>query len=210
MSTVLYCRCSSSDQSVSIQLDQARALGYEPDIVIADEGISGVSTKLFERFEGRRLLDLRSGDLLLIRWLDRLSRSYTDCTEALRYFMSKGIEVRTLINGGMSFSGTTANAMERAIRDSMINFLAALGEAQAEATRESQRYGIQAAKQRGSVYLGRKPSLTTDQFHHVQQLLLAGNGVSEIAKLANVSRQVVYRTMKEPEKLAAALARWNM
>jgi len=210
LSTILYCRCSTSDQSVSIQLDQARALGYEPDLVIADEGVSGVSTKVFERFQGRRLLDLRSGDILLIRWLDRISRSYSDCTEALRYFLSKGVEVRTLINGGMTFSGSTNSPLERAVRDSLIGFLAALGEAQAEATRESQRYGIQAAKLREDAYRGRKPTFSSDQLIAAQELLTAGAGVSEIAKQIGISRQVVYRIARQPEACAAALERWRL
>ena len=42
---------------------------------MADRGVSGVSTHLCERPEGRRLFDiLREGDALVVRWVDRLGR----------------------------------------------------------------------------------------------------------------------------------------
>jgi hypothetical protein len=43
--------------------------------VLADHGVSGVSTHLCERPEGRRLFDiLREGDALVVRWVDGLGR----------------------------------------------------------------------------------------------------------------------------------------
>ena len=49
--------------------------------VLSDHGISGVSTRLVERPEGRRLFDLlRDGDTLVVRWVDRLGRNYADVT----------------------------------------------------------------------------------------------------------------------------------
>jgi putative DNA-invertase from lambdoid prophage Rac len=53
--------------------------------VVADEGISGVSTRLVERPEGKRLFDmLRAGDTLVVRWVDRLGRNYTDLVDTIR------------------------------------------------------------------------------------------------------------------------------
>jgi hypothetical protein len=75
MKTVLYCRVSTRDQTVEHQRTQARQNGFKPDLVLADHGISGVSTRLCERAEGRRLFDiLREGDTLVVRWVDRLGR----------------------------------------------------------------------------------------------------------------------------------------
>jgi putative DNA-invertase from lambdoid prophage Rac len=48
--------------------------GFKIDKVVANEGISGVSTRLAERPEGKRLFDmLRAGDRLVVRWVDRLA-----------------------------------------------------------------------------------------------------------------------------------------
>jgi hypothetical protein len=65
MKTVLYCRVSTIDQTVDHQLTQAQQAGFKPDVVLSDHGISGVSTNLSQRPQGRRLFDiLREGDIL--------------------------------------------------------------------------------------------------------------------------------------------------
>ena len=62
-------------------------------------GVSGISTRLCERPEGRRLFDiLRGGDTLVVRWVDRLGRNYEDVTDAVREFIRRGIRIETVIN----------------------------------------------------------------------------------------------------------------
>jgi putative DNA-invertase from lambdoid prophage Rac len=76
--------------------------------VVADEGVSGVSTKLHERPQGKRLFDmLRRGDVLVVRWVDRLGRNYTDVVDTIREFMRRGVIIKTVING-MVFDGSTS------------------------------------------------------------------------------------------------------
>jgi hypothetical protein len=99
-----------------------------------------------ERPEGRRLFDmLRAGDALVVRWVDRLGRNYADVTEVIRQFMARGIVIKTVISG-LTFDGATKDPMQKAVRDALIAFMAAMAEAQAEATREAQRAGIAHAK----------------------------------------------------------------
>jgi putative DNA-invertase from lambdoid prophage Rac len=113
MATVLYARVSTTEQTIEHQRTQAEKAGFKLDKVIWDEGVSGVSTKLAERPQGRRLLDiLRSGDTLVVRWIDRLGRDYQDICEIIREFMQRGVVVRTVING-ITFDGATKEAMQR-------------------------------------------------------------------------------------------------
>lgn len=64
--TVLYARVSTVDQTLDHQRTQAEQAGFVIDEVIADHGVSGVSTRLADRPEGRRLYDkLRHGDVLV-------------------------------------------------------------------------------------------------------------------------------------------------
>jgi DNA invertase Pin-like site-specific DNA recombinase len=66
--------------------------GFKPDLVIADHAVSGVSARLAERPEGRRLFDLlRSGDVLVVRWVDRLGRNYADVCDTIRELMRRGV-----------------------------------------------------------------------------------------------------------------------
>ena len=149
MATVLYARVSGIEQTIEHQRTQAEQAGFKLDEVISDNGVSGVSTKLAERPQGRRLFDLlRSGDTLVVRWVDRLGRNYEDICETIREFMRRGVVIRTVING-MTFDGATKDAMQRAVRDALIAFMAATAQAQAEATKEAQRAGIAHAKANG-------------------------------------------------------------
>jgi len=88
LQTILYSRVSTRDQTLEHQITQAESAGFTVDEVIADHGVSGVQQRLQDRPEGRRLFDkLRAGDVLVLRWLDRLGRNYEDVTDAVRHFI---------------------------------------------------------------------------------------------------------------------------
>lgn len=213
MSVILYARVSTADQTLAHQQTQAEAAGYTFDRVIADQGVSGVSVPLSERPEGKRLFDvLRSGDTLVVRWVDRLGRNYADVTETIREFMRRGVVVKTIINA-MTFDGATKDPVQMAVRDALIGFMAATAQAQAEATKEAQKAGIAHAKatEGETKYRGRKPSFTREEFVRVRELVEAGaSSVSEIAKLTGLTRQTVYRIKDEPVAQAAALEAWGL
>jgi DNA invertase Pin-like site-specific DNA recombinase len=193
------------------QRSQAEQAGFQFDEVVADHGVSGVHTALRERPEGRRLFDiLRSGDTLVVRWLDRLGRSYSDVTDTIREFIRRGVIIKTVING-LTFDGATKDPMQQAVRDSLIAFMAAMAQAQAEATKESQKAGIAHAKVNddGTKYRGRKPTFTLQQFNLVQDLLNQGTAISAIAKTTGLRRQTIYRIKDDPEHQRAVLCAWR-
>src|SRR5215475_9793835 len=168
----VYAPVSTTDQTTVHQAEQARAAGFKMDTVVADEGVSGVSTRLAERPEGKRLFDmLRTGDTLVVRWVDRLGRNYTDVVDTIREFMRRGVIIKTVING-MTFDGSTANPMQCAVRDALIAFMAATAQAQAEATKSAQRAGIDHKRRaQPSAYLGRKPSYDRATFDRIRLAL---------------------------------------
>ncbi|MFO1104169.1 MAG: recombinase family protein [Methylocystis sp.] len=212
MKTILYARVSTLDQTIGHQEAQARAAGFAIDLVVADEGMSGLRVPLAERPQGRRLFDmLRSGDTLVVRWVDRLGRNYADVTDAIREFMRRGVIVRTVING-LTFDGATTDPMQQAVRDALIAFLSATAQAQAEAMKEAQRAGIEHAKANAqeSKYRGRKPSYSRTQFEAVRDMLNQGTGVGSVAAATGLSRQTVYRIRNNAAGAEAALAEWGM
>ncbi len=209
MTTVLYARVSTADQTIAHQETQAREAGFAIDQTIADEGISGRSS-LAERPQGRRLFDvLRRGDTLVVRWVDRLGRNYADVTDTIREFMRRGVVVRTVINK-MTFDGATTDPMQQAVRDALIAFMAATAQAQAEATKEAQRAGIAHAAGIAEKYRGRKPSYTRAQLEAVRDGLAAGSGPSAVAADVGLSRQTIYRIQADPAGAEAALIEWGL
>jgi putative DNA-invertase from lambdoid prophage Rac len=207
--TILYSRVSTAEQTISHQKTQAEAAGFKIDQVVSDDGVSGVSTKLSDRPEGKRLFDLlRSGDTLVVRWVDRLGRNYQDVTDTIRLLMRKGVIIRTVINN-MTFDGATTDPMQEAVRDALIAFMAATAQANAEATKEAQKAGIEAAKGDERKYLGRKPSYSQETLSLVTDLLSQGSGTSEVARSASLSRQAVLRIKADPAAAQEALSRWS-
>ena len=212
MQTVLYARVSTTDQTIEHQEAQARKAGFKIDRVVADDGASGVSTKLKERPEGKRLFDLlRSGDTLVVRWVDRLGRNYRDVCDTIQELLASGVTVRTVINN-MTFDGSTSDPVQLAVRDALIAFMAATAQAQAEATKEAQKAGIEHAKAKSdeNKYRGRKPSYSREQLKLVQDMLGQDKGASEIAKVTSLTRQTILRIRSAPDQAEAALAAWGM
>ncbi|THF58855.1 recombinase family protein [Mesorhizobium composti] len=212
--TVLYARVSTADQTLEHQRKQAEAAGFKIDQVVADHGVSGVSTKLAERSEGKRLFDiLRPGDTLVVRWVDRLGRDYRDVSDSIRHFMRDGVVIKTVING-MVFDGATTDPIQQAVRDALIAFMAATAEAQAVATKEAQKAGIELAKvhpKKGApAYRGRKPSYDREVFEKVTAMLDMDAGASAIAKETGLTRQTVLRIREERAGAEKALASWGM
>jgi DNA invertase Pin-like site-specific DNA recombinase len=210
MKTILYARVSVADQTIAHQLTQAEAAGYKVDEVVTDQGVSGVTTRLADRPQGRRLFDLlRANDTLVVRWVDRLGRDYQDVCDTIREFMRRGVVIRTVING-LEFNGATKDPMQQAVRDALIAFMAATAAAQAEATKIAQRAGIEHAKAKGDRYLGRKPSYSREQFTTVQAMLAQQAGIAEIAREIGLTRQTVYRIQRDPAGAEAALIAWRL
>lgn len=207
--TVLYARVSTAEQNSHHQKAQAEAAGFTFDKVVVDHGVSGVAVPLAERPEGKRLFDmLHRGDVLVVRWVDRLGRNYEDVTDTIRRFMREGVAIKTIING-LTFDGATTDPMQAAVRDALIAFMAATAQAQAEATKEAQKAGIAAAKDDDAKYRGRKPSFTRAQLTTVHDLLAAGAGTTAIAAASGLTRQTVIRLRDDRTKAEAALSRWG-
>jgi len=208
--TVLYARVSTADQNLEHQKKQAEGAGFKIDKVISDNGVSGISTKLSDRPQGRRLFDLlQKGDTLIVRWVDRLGRDYRDVSDSIQHFMREGVIVKTVING-MVFDGATKDPIQQAVRDALIAFMAATAEAQAIATKEAQRAGIAAAKSDPRTYRGRKPSFTRETYETVAKMLDQGAGASAISTVTKLSRQAVLRIREDRAAAERALAIWGM
>lgn len=207
--TILYARVSTREQTLAHQRTQAEEKGFVIDEVVADHGASGVSTLLADRPQGRRLFDLlRSGDTLVVRWIDRLGRNYQDVNETVDRLLKKGVTIRTVIND-LTFDGSATDQTQVLVRDIMVRFLSAMAQAQAEATREAQKAGIKHAKEKNA-YRGRKPAYTRRNIDDTLRLIGEGVPQAEVARRLNLSRAMVIRMSREPERMKKALDDWSL
>ena len=204
-------RKSTLEQTIEHQLSQAKLAGFTFDNVIEDEEVSGVSTPLAERQNGKHLFDLlRDRDTLVVRWVDRLGRNYDDIKKNIRLFSDRSVTIKTVING-MTFDAKPPDAMAKAIRNAILSFMSAMAEAQAAAVKEAQAAGIAHARETAPTkYKGRKPSFTTEQLMHIEELSQQVVGNNQIARQVGLSKFAVSRVLKDIVAAKVKLARWEL
>jgi putative DNA-invertase from lambdoid prophage Rac len=191
--TFFYGRISTVDgQTIVTQTNEATALNIEPANVLIDEGVSGyhvapLDRKQWNTLEGR----LRAGDILIVRWLDRVSRRYDELHSTMRRLMDKGVLVRCTLNG-MEFDGRATDAIAKATRDAVLAFMAAQGEADYLNRREMQRKGIEHAKTEGK-YAGRAKAIDDAA---IVQAIENGSTWAQVMEQHGVSKSAVARAVR--------------
>jgi putative DNA-invertase from lambdoid prophage Rac len=157
--TFYYGRISTTDgQTAATQYEAAAALGISKRDTHIDEGVSGYHVAPLDRSAWATVeAKLRHGDVLYVRWLDRISRHYDELHTTMQRLMKEGVKVICTLNG-MEFDGAAKDAIQKATRDAILAFMAAQGEADYLNRREMQRQGIAKAKQDNpEKYAGRPP-----------------------------------------------------
>ena len=142
-----YIRVSSSDQNEDRQLIAMQELNIPQSQIFVDK----ISGKNFERPEYKRLIkQLKQGDLLYIKSIDRLGRNYEEIQNQWRIITKeKGIDIAVL---DMPLLDTRLNKdlMGTFIADVVLQILSFVAQSERENIRKRQAEGIAAAKIRGT------------------------------------------------------------
>lgn len=179
MARIGYARCSSADQNFDTQIERLREAGCD---IVRGEKVSGKS--LEGRDELATIMDfIQPGDELVCVKLDRLGRSTRDVLNLVHELEKKGAAL-TILEPAFSTKDAAGSIL--------VTVLGMVGELERDFIRSRQAAGIAAAKARGGVYKGRKPSVPVDR---VRELYAAGQGASAIAKVLGISRMSVYRAL---------------
>ncbi|WP_321867404.1 recombinase family protein [Paraburkholderia tropica] len=197
--TFYYGRISTTDgQTIATQTNEAKALGVAGRNVFVDEGVSGYHVAPLDRDQWAKLERcLRAGDVLIVRWLDRVSRRYDELHSTMRRLMDLGVLVRCTLNG-MEFDGRATDAIAKATRDAVLAFMAAQGEADYLNRREMQKRGIENAKSEGK-YTGRAKSINDAE---IAQAVANGMSWTQAQEAFNVSRSAVARAVRAAKTAA--------
>lgn len=176
-----YARVSTHDQDLAAQLDELKSVGCH---VIRSEKQSGASRE--GRSELQIVLDfLRQGDVVTVVRLDRLGRDTRDVLNIVHEIEEKGASLRVL-HPPIDTSGSTGRIV--------LTVLGMVGEMERQFIRERQRAGIAAAKAKG-VYKGAKRRIDLDE---VNRLRREGKRIADICQVFGVTRQAIYKAIKEP------------
>lgn len=162
MSDYAYIRVSTKEQNVDRQLVALEPFNLAADNIFCDYQ----SGKDFERPAYKKLIQqLKQGDLLIIKSIDRLGRNYDDILEQWKYITK---EIRAdIVVLDMSLLDTRTrdgNLTGTLISDIVLQLLAYVAQTEREFIKQRQAEGIAVAKAKGKRF-GRTPLEIPDSFY---------------------------------------------
>lgn len=178
-----YIRVSSLDQNTERQLD-----GIALDKIFTDKA----SAKDTNRPQLQAALNhVRAGDTLIVHSMDRLARNVEDMLRLVREMNDRGVSVQ-FIKENMNF--TVGYDDPRSTL--MFTMLSAFAQFERALIKERQREGIALAKEKGTVYKGRKPALSSEKATLLRQKVANGAKKSALAKEFGISRETLYQYLR--------------
>jgi DNA invertase Pin-like site-specific DNA recombinase len=176
-----YARVSTKDQNLDGQRDALAAAGAER--IFADT-ITGTARTRPEL--DRLLLELRSGDVVVVTKYDRLARSLKDLLEIVDLIQTKGAGFRSL---GEDIDTTTPAGRL------VFHVFASIAQFERERIVERTKEGLEAARKRGRIG-GRPPALSPGQKIEVRRMRdIEMRPIPEIAALFGVSDKTIRRVV---------------
>lgn len=142
-----YARVSTREQNLDRQLDALAAFGVAAEDVRADKA----SGKDFERPAWKRLMEeLRPGDVLVVKSIDRLGRDYEDIISQWRRLTKEmGVAVVVLDMPLLDTRERPQDVTGALIADLVLQLLSYVAQVERESIRQRQAEGIASAKARG-------------------------------------------------------------
>ena len=142
-----YARVSSREQNLDRQLDALQAFGVKDEAIYADKA----SGKDFERPAWRRLMgELRPGDVLVVKSIDRLGRDYAEILDVWRdVTKARGVAIVVLDMPVLDTRKECDGITGVLIADIVLQLLSYVAQIERENIRQRQAEGIAAAKARG-------------------------------------------------------------
>lgn len=190
-----YARVSTKEQNLDRQILILKEHGIEERNIIVDKE----SGKDFERqgYQALKNTMLRSGDTLVIKSLDRLSRNKNDIKKELEYFKEHGIRLKVIdLPTTMLELPEGQEWVFEMVNNILIEVLGTIAEQERMSIRQRQAEGIAAAKAR-NVELGRPKAQKPDNWESVITEWKAGKITAvEAMQQTGTKRTTFYKLLK--------------
>lgn len=187
-----YARVSSREQHEDRQIEALTNYGVSRDNIIVDK-CSGKDTER-EGYQYLKKQILRNGDTLVIKELDRLSRSKSDIKQELEYFKNHGVHIRILdIPTTLTDFPPEQMWVMDMINAILIEVLGSIAENERIKIRKRQREGIDAALKK-NVKFGRPKIDVPDNWNSIiEKVETKEISISQALQALNISRSSYYR-----------------
>lgn len=189
-----YARVSTTEQNLNRQVEALEKYGC--DRIFTDKA----SGRDLNREGYRTALNvMRAGDILVIESLDRLSRRNKDIKQEMLRLREMGVELVILDFPNIMTDNPIINDMLKSV---LIELMGYIAEKELITTKERQRQGIEAAKERG-VHIGRpKIKFNEKQLELIKDWHNGKITATQCHKALSISRSTLYRFFDTPEKLS--------
>lgn len=192
-----YARVSTKEQNLNRQIDALRAFPVEDARIVTDK----MSGKDFDRPGYRALLArLRPGDVVVVKSIDRLGRSYEDILEQWRELTHvRGVDLVILDMPLLDTRERERGLTGVFVADLVLQILSYVAETERASIKQRQAEGIASARARG-VRFGRPAKPRPPQFDEVCRLWRERViGCREAAARLGVSHTTFLKWAREAE-----------
>ncbi len=165
-----YCRVSSTDQKEDRQLEVMLELGINERDIFVDK----CSGKNFDRPQYQALkVQLREGDILVIKSIDRLGRNYKQICEEWREITRKIKANIKVLDMPVLDTTRTEGLIGEVISDIVLQLLSYVAEQERAFIKQRQAEGIKLAKEKGK-RLGKPPIEYPENWDNVYKVWKSG------------------------------------
>ena len=191
--TFAYCRVSSTDQNEDRQVEAMLELGINERDIFIDK----CSGKDFDRPQYKALkLQLREGDLLVIKSIDRLGRNYKQICEEWREIVRDIKANIKVVDMPILDTTRTDGLIGEVISDIVLQLLGYVAEQERAFIKQRQAEGIKLAKEKGK-RLGKPPIQYPDNWQEVYLVWKSGTITArEAMKRLNLKPTSFYKLAK--------------
>ena len=194
--TFYYARVSTREQNLDRQFEAFKCLGADEREIITDKE----SGRNLNRpgYQALKSAMLRPGDTLVIKSLDRLSRSKVDIHNELQWFKDNSIRLKVIdLPTTMMDLPNGHEWVFEMVNNILIEVLGTIAEQERLTIRQRQREGINAAKAKGK-HLGRPAARKPDNWDEVIALWQAGEITArEAMRQTGLRKSCFYRFVSE-------------
>ena len=189
-----YIRVSTKEQNIDRQLNCMYAQGLDNKSIFIDKQ----SGKDFDRNEYQKLKNmLKSGDLLIIKSIDRLGRNYDMIIDEWRTLVNiLNVDIQVLDMPLLDTRAEGRNLIGKFISDIVLQILSFVAENERDNIKLRQAEGIRIAKEKGK-HLGRPKIILPNNFKNIankyknKEITLA-----EALSSLNMNRSSFYKNLK--------------
>ena len=169
--TFAYCRVSSTDQNEDRQVEAMLELGINERDIFVDK----CSGKDFDRPQYKALkLQLREGDVLVIKSIDRLGRNYKQICEEWREIVRDIKANIKVVDMPILDTTSTDGLIGEVISDIVLQLLGYVAEQERTFIKQRQAEGIKLAKEKGK-RLGKPPIQYPENWQEVYLVWKSGS-----------------------------------